>query len=90
VIKQLQKEGCPVVAPDNPLRGLPTDAPYLVSVLKSVKGLVILHRVAARLFPFAGGPSDGEPSRSRRRAVFERRRCRWLGQARQGVAQSGA
>ncbi|WTP62609.1 alpha/beta hydrolase [Streptomyces phaeochromogenes] len=42
VIKQLQKEGYPVVAPANPLRGLPTDAPYLASVLKSVKGPVIL------------------------------------------------
>ncbi|MEU9876063.1 alpha/beta fold hydrolase [Streptomyces phaeochromogenes] len=42
VIKQLQKEGYPVVAPANPLRGLPTDAPYLASVLKAVKGPVIL------------------------------------------------
>jgi pimeloyl-ACP methyl ester carboxylesterase len=42
VIKQLQKDGYPVVAPANPLRGLPTDAPYLASVLKSVKGPIIL------------------------------------------------
>jgi len=42
VIKQLQKDGYPVVAPANPLRGLPTDAPYLASVLKSIKGPIIL------------------------------------------------
>ncbi|MHA5053754.1 alpha/beta hydrolase [Streptomyces sp. SD15] len=42
VIKQLQKDGYPVVAPANPLRGLPTDVPYLASVLKSVKGPIIL------------------------------------------------
>lgn len=42
VIRRLQKDGYPVVAPANPLRGLPTDAPYLASVLKSVEGPIIL------------------------------------------------
>ncbi|MFB7453434.1 alpha/beta fold hydrolase [Streptomyces sp. NPDC056194] len=42
VIKQLQKDGYRVIAPANPLRGLPTDVPYLASVLKSVEGPVIL------------------------------------------------
>ncbi|AVZ77195.1 hypothetical protein SLUN_03170 [Streptomyces lunaelactis] len=42
VIKQLQRDGYPVVAPANPLRGLPADAPYLASVLKSIKGPIIL------------------------------------------------
>ncbi|MGW1723435.1 alpha/beta fold hydrolase [Streptomyces sp. NPDC002306] len=42
VIKGLQKHGFPVIAPANPLRGLPTDAPYISSVLKSVKGPIVL------------------------------------------------
>ncbi|NUL01888.1 alpha/beta hydrolase [Streptomyces lunaelactis] len=42
VIKQLQRDGYPVVAPANPLRGLPADAPYLASILKSIKGPIIL------------------------------------------------
>ncbi|MCX4584658.1 alpha/beta fold hydrolase [Streptomyces sp. NBC_01481] len=42
VIKQLQNDGYQVVAPANPLRGLPTDVPYLASVLKSIKGPIIL------------------------------------------------
>ncbi|QDY80420.1 alpha/beta fold hydrolase [Streptomyces qinzhouensis] len=42
VIKRLQRDGYPVVAPANPLRGLSSDAPYLADLLKSVKGPVIL------------------------------------------------
>ncbi|MFZ3467985.1 alpha/beta fold hydrolase [Streptomyces sp. 4.24] len=42
VIKKLHKDGYPVIAPANPLRGLPTDAPYISSVLKSVKGPIVL------------------------------------------------
>ncbi|MGW9209742.1 alpha/beta fold hydrolase [Embleya sp. NPDC055664] len=42
VISRLQKDGYPVVAPANPLRGLPTDAPYIASVLKSIKGPIVL------------------------------------------------
>ncbi|KMS84818.1 alpha/beta hydrolase [Streptomyces regensis] len=42
VIKRLQHEGYPVVAPANPLRGLADDAAYVRSVLASVKGPVVL------------------------------------------------
>src|SRR4051812_19991048 len=42
VIKRLAKDGYPVVAPANPLRGLPTDAAYISSFLDSIKGPVIL------------------------------------------------
>ncbi|WP_455357010.1 alpha/beta hydrolase [Streptomyces sp. SYSU K217416] len=42
VIKRLQKDGYPVVAPANPLRGVHSDAAYLSSVLDSIKGPVIL------------------------------------------------
>jgi pimeloyl-ACP methyl ester carboxylesterase len=42
VIKDLEKEGYPVIAPANPLRGIPTDATYIKSVLASVKGPIVL------------------------------------------------
>ncbi|MEV8638437.1 alpha/beta hydrolase [Streptosporangium sp. NPDC051023] len=43
VIEQLRKDGYnKIIAPSNPLRGLPTDAPYLASVLKSIKGPIVL------------------------------------------------
>jgi pimeloyl-ACP methyl ester carboxylesterase len=42
VVKSLQRRGYPVVAPANPLRGLPTDVPYLRSVLNSIKGPIVL------------------------------------------------
>jgi pimeloyl-ACP methyl ester carboxylesterase len=42
VIQKLQGQGYPTIAPANPLRGLPTDAPYLTSVLKSVSGPIVL------------------------------------------------
>ncbi len=42
VIKRLQGEGYPVVAPANPLRGLADDAAYVRSVLASVEGPVVL------------------------------------------------
>ncbi|MEU2226773.1 MULTISPECIES: alpha/beta hydrolase [unclassified Streptomyces] len=42
VIKRLEHEGYPVVAPANPLRGLGSDAAYIHSVLASVKGPVVL------------------------------------------------
>ncbi|MEV5177053.1 alpha/beta hydrolase [Streptomyces flaveolus] len=42
VIKRLQREGYPVVAPANPLRGLADDAAYVRSVLASVEGPVVL------------------------------------------------
>ncbi|MFD4586580.1 alpha/beta fold hydrolase [Streptomyces sp. NPDC058434] len=42
VIKKLQKDGYPVIAPANPLRGLHQDAEYLRTVLDSVSGPIVL------------------------------------------------
>ncbi|WP_329359396.1 alpha/beta fold hydrolase [Streptomyces sp. NBC_01483] len=42
VIERLQRDGYPVVAPANPLRGLASDAAYINSYLKSVKGPIVL------------------------------------------------
>ncbi|MFF3514365.1 alpha/beta fold hydrolase [Streptomyces sp. NPDC002573] len=42
VIKRLEHDGYPVVAPANPLRGLNSDSAYLAALLKSVKGPVFL------------------------------------------------
>ncbi len=42
VVNKLQKRGYPVMAPANPLRGLPSDSAYLASVLHSINGPVIL------------------------------------------------
>jgi pimeloyl-ACP methyl ester carboxylesterase len=41
-IERLQQAGYRTFAPANPLRGLPIDAPYLASVLKSVTGPIVL------------------------------------------------
>ncbi|MER5525349.1 alpha/beta hydrolase [Streptomyces sp. NPDC002677] len=42
VIAELQHAGYECLAPANPLRGLPTDVPYLASVLASVQGPIVL------------------------------------------------
>ncbi|MEU0187494.1 alpha/beta hydrolase [Streptomyces sp. NPDC006207] len=42
VVKRLQRDGYPVIAPANPLRGLSNDSAYISSVLKSVKGPIVL------------------------------------------------
>lgn len=42
VISRLQHDGYETIAPANPLRGLPTDAPYIASVLKSISGPIVL------------------------------------------------
>ncbi|MFF4749129.1 alpha/beta fold hydrolase [Streptomyces sp. NPDC002514] len=42
VIERLERRGYRVMAPANPLRGLHSDSAYLASVLKSVKGPVVL------------------------------------------------
>ncbi|MDH3039357.1 alpha/beta hydrolase, partial [Streptomyces sp. TRM75561] len=42
VIKNLQREGYPVIAPANPLRGLHEDAAYLRGLLDSIPGPVVL------------------------------------------------
>ncbi|MEZ4522005.1 MAG: alpha/beta hydrolase [Thermomicrobiales bacterium] len=42
VIKQLQREGYPVIAPANPLRSLSGDSAYVASVLASIDGPIVL------------------------------------------------
>ncbi|SCL30197.1 Pimeloyl-ACP methyl ester carboxylesterase [Micromonospora rhizosphaerae] len=42
VVKRLQDQGYPVMAPANPLRGLATDSAYLASVLDSIEGPIVL------------------------------------------------
>ncbi|MDX3239168.1 alpha/beta hydrolase [Streptomyces sp. ME03-5709C] len=42
VIERLEARGYPVFAPANPLRGLYSDSAYIASVLKSVKGPIVL------------------------------------------------
>ncbi|MFI5763989.1 alpha/beta hydrolase [Streptomyces sp. NPDC051563] len=42
VIRELQGKGYSTIAGANPLRGIPTDAPYIASLLDSVSGPVVL------------------------------------------------
>ncbi len=42
VIGTLQHKGYPMVAGSNPLRGIPTDAPYIGSLLDSISGPIVL------------------------------------------------
>jgi len=42
VVKILQRDGFPVMAPANPLRGIPSDSAYIRSVLDSIRGPIIL------------------------------------------------
>ncbi|MFG1663878.1 alpha/beta fold hydrolase [Streptomyces sp. Y7] len=42
VIQELQGRGFTTIAGSNPLRGIPTDAPYIASLLDSVSGPVVL------------------------------------------------
>jgi pimeloyl-ACP methyl ester carboxylesterase len=42
VVARLESAGYPVIAPADPLRGIPTDATYIASVLKSITGPIIL------------------------------------------------
>ncbi|MER5768720.1 alpha/beta hydrolase [Streptomyces sp. NPDC001985] len=42
VVERLQQRGYPVVAPPNPLRGVLSDSAYVASVLKSIKGPIVL------------------------------------------------
>ncbi|SEL28203.1 alpha/beta hydrolase [Streptacidiphilus jiangxiensis] len=41
-IRELQREGYSTVCASNPLRGIPTDAPYIASLLDSIGGPVVL------------------------------------------------
>lgn len=42
VIQELQSKGYTTIAGSNPLRGIPTDAPYIGSLLDSISGPVVL------------------------------------------------
>ena len=42
VIRKLQRKGYTTIAGSNPLRGIPTDAPYIASLLDSITGPVVL------------------------------------------------
>ncbi|MFD8133251.1 alpha/beta fold hydrolase [Streptomyces mirabilis] len=42
VIERLQHDGYKTIAPANPLRGIPTDATYIASVLESIEGPIVL------------------------------------------------
>jgi pimeloyl-ACP methyl ester carboxylesterase len=41
-IEELQDDGYTTIAGSNPLRGIPTDAPYLASLLDSISGPIVL------------------------------------------------
>src|SRR5260370_22645483 len=41
-VEQLQREGYPVIAPANPLRGVSSDAAYVASALDAVTGPIVL------------------------------------------------
>jgi pimeloyl-ACP methyl ester carboxylesterase len=41
-IKQLSRQGYPVIAPANPLRGVAADSAYLVSILATITGPIVL------------------------------------------------
>jgi pimeloyl-ACP methyl ester carboxylesterase len=41
-VERLQREGYPVIAPANPLRGVSSDAAYVASVLDTVTGPIVL------------------------------------------------
>jgi pimeloyl-ACP methyl ester carboxylesterase len=42
VARRLQRDGYPVLAPANPLRGVGADAAYIASILRSVSGPIVL------------------------------------------------
>ncbi|MFG2480254.1 alpha/beta fold hydrolase [Streptomyces fagopyri] len=42
VVQRLQQDGYPVVTPPNTLRGIPQDSTYLNSLLKTIKGPIVL------------------------------------------------
>ncbi|MEV5008706.1 MULTISPECIES: alpha/beta hydrolase [unclassified Streptomyces] len=42
VIQELQSKGYTTIAGSNPLRGIPTDAPYIASLLDSISGPIVL------------------------------------------------
>src|SRR4051812_37218732 len=59
VISRLQREGYPVVAPANPLRGVAPDSAYIKSVVAGIRGPVVLvgHSYAGAVITNAATPS---------------------------------
>ncbi|MFE9673892.1 alpha/beta fold hydrolase [Streptomyces sp. NPDC006259] len=56
VVAELQRDGIPVIAPPNPLRGLASDAAYVASVAAQIDGPVVLvgHSYGGALITVAG------------------------------------
>ncbi|MET9452132.1 alpha/beta fold hydrolase [Streptomyces cinerochromogenes] len=56
VVEELQRDGIPVIAPPNPLRGLASDAAYVASVAAQIDGPVVLvgHSYGGALITVAG------------------------------------
>ncbi|MYW62858.1 alpha/beta fold hydrolase [Streptomyces sp. SID8379] len=56
VITELQRDGIPVIAPPNPLRGLAADAAYVASVAAQIDGPVVLvgHSYGGAVITVAG------------------------------------
>src|SRR5262245_23153883 len=59
VIEILQRQGHPVVAPANPLRGIDADAAYLDGVVSQIEGPVVLvgHSYGGAVISNAEAPS---------------------------------
>ncbi|WP_320774263.1 alpha/beta hydrolase [Streptomyces sp. CRN 30] len=60
VIAELQKDGIPVVAPPNPLRGLASDAAYIRSLAAQIDGPVVLvgHSYGGAVISVAGAAEN--------------------------------
>ncbi|MER6577333.1 alpha/beta hydrolase [Nonomuraea sp. NPDC001023] len=60
VIAELQRDGVPVVAPPNPLRGLASDAAYVASVVAQIDGPVVLagHSYGGAIITVAGAADN--------------------------------
>ncbi|MFE6887832.1 alpha/beta fold hydrolase [Streptomyces sp. NPDC057694] len=60
VIAELQRDGIPVIAPPNPLRGLAADAAYIASVVAQIDGPVVLagHSYGGALITVAGAAEN--------------------------------
>jgi len=59
VVERLQRQGCTVVAPPNPLRGITADADYIASALHQIDGPVLLvgHSYGGAVITEAGNDS---------------------------------
>ena len=76
VIERLQHQGCTVVAPANPLRGVALDAAYLASVVNQFDGPVLLvgHSYGGAVITNAAATATGVVGLGLRRRLRPRRR----------------